>query len=80
MASSDYPLAGACRCGRTRIEVTAPPIITSACHCRGCQRMSASAYSLTATFPSGSFRVTAGEVVRGGIKDRSSSIISAPTA
>ncbi len=64
----DYKLAGACRCGRTAIEATAPPIMTSACHCRGCQRMSASAYSLTAMFPSEAFRVSAGTPVRGGIK------------
>jgi len=68
MPTSEYPLSGACRCGRLTIEITAPPIITSACHCRGCQRMSASAYSLTATMPAEAFRVAAGEPVRGGIK------------
>ncbi len=68
MAAPNLPLAGACRCGRLGIAVTAPPIMTSACHCRGCQRMSASAYSLTAMFPSDAFRVTAGTPVRGGIK------------
>ena len=68
MKPASLPSVGRCRCGQLRIEVSAPPLLTSACHCRGCQRMSASAYSLTATVPADSFRVTAGEVVRGGAK------------
>lgn len=63
-----WPLGGTCRCGRTRIEIAAAPIMTSACHCRGCQRMSASACSLTAMVPTAAFHVTRGEPVRGGIK------------
>jgi hypothetical protein len=62
------PLAGGCRCGATRIEVAAPPIVTMACHCRGCQRMSASAYSLSAAFPADAFRVTEGETALGGLR------------
>jgi hypothetical protein len=68
MATPNLPLAGTCRCGRVEIEVTAPPIMTSACHCRGCQRMSASAWSLTAMFPTAAFRVSKGSVVRGGVR------------
>lgn len=68
MVDPENPVIGACRCGRVEIAVTAPPIMTSACHCRGCQRMSASAYSLTAMFPSDAFRVSKGVVVRGGIR------------
>jgi hypothetical protein len=61
------PMAGGCRCGRVRIEVTAPPLLTMACHCTGCQRMSASAFSLSAAIPSEGFRVTQGEPVIGGL-------------
>lgn len=60
------PLAGACRCGELRIEITQPPLMTAACHCRGCQRMSASAFSLTAMIPASGFRVVAGDPVEGG--------------
>ncbi len=60
---------GSCRCGETTFEVAAEPLITSACHCRGCQQMSASAYSLTALVPAHGFRVTKGEPVIGGLKD-----------
>ncbi len=61
-------LEGTCRCGQVRFEVSAPPVITSACHCRGCQRMASSAYSLTAIFPDTAFSVTAGEPVKGGLQ------------
>jgi hypothetical protein len=61
------PWNGGCRCGRLAIRVTAAPILTMACHCRGCQRMSASAYSLTAMFPSSAFAVTQGQTEIGGL-------------
>ncbi len=38
-------------CGETRMRVSKPPVMTGACHCRGCQRLSASAFSLTAIIP-----------------------------
>lgn len=68
LPSANAPQTGRCRCGRTSIAITAPPIMTAACHCRGCQRMSASAFSLTALVPVAAFAVTAGSPVRGGIK------------
>lgn len=61
------PWAGGCRCGQTRIEVTEPPLITMACHCTGCQRMTASAFSLTVVVPETGFRITQGEPVIGGL-------------
>ncbi|MBA2674738.1 GFA family protein [Ramlibacter sp.] len=67
MADWQLPWAGGCRCGQVRIRITAPPMLTTACHCTGCQRMSSSAFSLTATIPSQGFEVTAGEPVIGGL-------------
>ena len=61
MKQPTLPLDGACRCGRVKIRISAPPLLTMACHCTGCQRMSASAYSLSAAIPSEGFAVTAGE-------------------
>lgn len=66
MDHSALPVAGACRCGQLRIEITMPPLMTAACHCRGCQRMSASAFSLTAMIPAEGFKVVAGSPARGG--------------
>jgi hypothetical protein len=51
-----------------RIAVDAGPLMTAACHCTGCQRMSASAYSLTAMFAADTFRVTEGSPVIGGLR------------
>ena len=67
MPSLSLPLSGSCRCGRVAIRVSKPPLVTSACHCRGCQRMSASAYSLTAVIPADGFEVTKGEADIGGL-------------
>ena len=47
--------------------MTAPPLVTMACHCTGCQRMSASAFSLSAAIPAEGFAVTVGEPVVGGL-------------
>lgn len=63
------PWQGGCRCGEVRLKVTKPPLLASACHCTGCQAMSASAYSLSLAVPSDGFEVTAGEPVIGGIHD-----------
>lgn len=61
------PLTGGCRCDRVRFQVTATPLLSSACHCAGCQRMTASAFSLTLTVPKPGFEVTQGEPEIGGL-------------
>ncbi|MHB1869341.1 MAG: GFA family protein [Steroidobacteraceae bacterium] len=50
-----------------RICIAAAPILTMTCHCSGCQRMSASAFSLSAAFPSGGFVVGSRKPVLGGL-------------
>ena len=62
------PLDGGCRCGEVRLRVTRPPLLASACHCTGCQAMTASAYSLTLTLPSEGLDLVAGEPVIGGLR------------
>jgi hypothetical protein len=59
---------GQCRCGAVRFTAEGPPLITMACHCRGCQRMSASAFSLSSLYDRGRFEVSQGEPVLGGLK------------
>ena len=58
---------GGCRCGQVKFRANGRPIITMACHCTGCQRMTASAFSLSALYPSDSFEVIQGEPVIGGL-------------
>ncbi|WP_417470439.1 GFA family protein [Maricaulis sp.] len=67
MSQPQLPLKGTCRCGDVEVELTAPPLMTAACHCTGCQKMSASAFSITAMVPPDGFAVTRGATVRGGI-------------
>lgn len=61
------PWEGGCRCGKVRLRVTKPPLLAGACHCAGCQSMSASAFSLTLTVPTDGFEVTKGETVLAGL-------------
>ncbi len=61
------PWEGGCRCGQTRFRVTAPPLLAAACHCTGCQRMTASAFSLSLAVPSEGFAITSGSPVIGGL-------------
>jgi len=67
MSGWNLPWDGGCRCGQVRLKISAPPLLTMACHCTGCQRMSASAYSLSAAIPGDGFEVTRGEPVIGGL-------------
>lgn len=67
MADWSVPREGGCRCGRVRLRVTKAPAVTMACHCTGCQRMSSSAYSLSAAIPADGFEVIEGEPVIGGL-------------
>jgi len=62
----NLPLAGGCRCDRVRIRATKAPLLTMACHCNGCQKMSSSAFSVTAMFLADGFEVTKGETTIGG--------------
>jgi hypothetical protein len=60
------PWEGGCRCGETRFRVDKPPLLTMACHCAGCQKMSASAFSLSIAVPADGFELIGGEPVLGG--------------
>lgn len=68
MKPTKLPLRGSCRCGEVTFEITAPPLMTAACHCIGCQRMSSSAFSLTAMVPAEGFAVVEGRTVVGGLR------------
>jgi hypothetical protein len=59
---------GGCRCGGVRFAVHGAPILTFACHCTGCQRMTGSAYSLSSLYPAERFEVLEGDTVLGGLK------------
>ncbi len=66
MSAGQQP--GLCRCGEVRFVAQGAPLITMACHCRGCQRMASSAFSLSSLYDADRFAVTRGEPVLGGLK------------
>ena len=59
---------GGCRCGQVRFAVSGDPLVTFACHCKGCQRMASSAFSLTSLYPADRFELLQGNTVLGGLK------------
>ncbi|GAA0726763.1 GFA family protein [Sphingomonas japonica] len=67
MAEPVQPTEGSCRCGAVAFRVTAAPMLTMACHCTGCQKMTGSAFSTSVAIPTDGFEVVAGETVRGGL-------------
>ncbi len=44
----EYPAEGVCQCGGLRFWLLEPPRLVVACHCRECQKLSSSAFSVTA--------------------------------
>ncbi|MFY0641632.1 MAG: GFA family protein [Bermanella sp.] len=48
MSDIAYPIKGACQCGAVTYELLAPPKLIAACHCKECQKLSTSAFSITA--------------------------------
>ena len=69
------PATAAAAAARSASAFTAPPLLTMACHCTGCQRMTGSAFSLSAAFPSDGFTVTQGDPVIGGLHGPSATLL-----
>jgi hypothetical protein len=67
MKVESLPWEGGCRCGQVRFRISAPPLLTGACHCIGCQRMTGGAFSLAVVVSDKAFEVTKGEPVIGGL-------------
>ncbi|SLN53084.1 Glutathione-dependent formaldehyde-activating enzyme [Roseivivax jejudonensis] len=62
------PLTGRCRCGAVAVTVSKPPLVTMACHCRGCQAMTGGAFSLSVAVPDDGFDHQGADPVRGGTR------------
>lgn len=67
MAEPGVSLPGGCLCGKVRFKISSAPVLSSACHCRGCQKLTASAFSLSLTVLSNGFQIVAGEPVIGAL-------------
>ncbi|MGO2418197.1 MULTISPECIES: GFA family protein [Vibrio] len=44
----NYPVFGECQCGKIKFSLKAAPKMVIACHCKECQKLSTSAFSITA--------------------------------
>src|SRR5499427_4962134 len=56
------PLIGGCQCGAVRYAISAEPETIYVCHCRECQRQSASAFGISVIVPAAAFILTQGDV------------------
>lgn len=48
MSETRYPMHGSCQCGSVTYVLREPPLKVVACHCKQCQKLSTSAFSITA--------------------------------
>lgn len=53
-------LTGSCQCGDVRYQSAGEPGLLYACHCRECQKLSVSAFSLSLLVPRAGFSLTQG--------------------
>ena len=56
------PFTGGCQCGAVRYEVRGEPVSLYVCHCRECQKQSASAFGISVIVRRSDFRLMQGEV------------------
>ena len=61
----EIPLTGGCQCGKLRYELSEAPRLVYCCHCTSCQRITASAFSISAVVIEEAFHLTAGQPPRG---------------
>ena len=54
-------LSGGCQCGKVRYEVSEKPSEIYICHCKECQKQSASAFGVSVFISKESFRLVQGE-------------------
>jgi hypothetical protein len=49
---------GGYQCGKIRYEITEAPLPVYACHCRDCQRLTSSAFSMGVVVPEAGFKLS----------------------
>src|ERR1700730_598363 len=52
------PQTGGCQCGKIRYEITEAPQSVYACHCRDCQRLTSSAFSMGLVVAEAAFKLS----------------------
>jgi hypothetical protein len=54
----ELPQTGGCQCGKIRHTISEAPQQVYACHCRDCQRLTSSAFSMGIVVAEGNFRMS----------------------
>jgi hypothetical protein len=54
-------ITGRCHCGSVTYQAILDPAEVSICHCSDCQRLTGTAFRITASVPAGDFVLTGGE-------------------
>lgn len=60
----ELPAKGTCQCGNVTYRITREPLATAACHCRDCQKLSTSAFSITMMLERDGFELLTGDLSR----------------
>lgn len=57
----DAPLTGRCLCGAVRFSISEPLLGAAYCHCKRCQRLSGTGFSISGVTEPGSFEIMQGD-------------------
>lgn len=68
MAKTSLPQSGGCACGALRYELSAPPLMIYNCHCANCQKITGSAFTVSATVPEAALKFVKGAPKRAAWK------------
>ena len=55
------PQTGGCQCGAIRYEISEAPLLVYTCHCRDCQRLTSSAFSMGVVISEQALRLSGAE-------------------
>lgn len=58
MSETSYPVKGQCQCGSISFVLKAAPKMVIACHCKECQKLSTSAFSITCIVPADDIEIS----------------------
>ena len=56
------PARGSCQCGNVQYQIVEDPLITYNCHCRECQKLSTSAFSLSMLLMRSGLEILSGDL------------------
>lgn len=71
MTNWKLPWSASCLCGRVKMRVTVAPMVTMACHCRGCQKLTSGPYSLSLMLPAAGLDVDGATEIGGEHRESS---------